>query len=598
MKHLKVRYKLNLVLLLVVLMIAGSAFSAVRGMHTISHRAEDALETEARLQYDNNIKQQVENAISMLEQYNAAYNAGECTLDEAKEQAAAMLRALRYGEDGYFWADDTQGNSIVLLGSTTEGTNRLETKDANGYQMVKDFIAKGSQPDGGYCDYMFPKEGGTVSYPKRSYTLLYEPFGWVVGTGNYTDHIDEQIADERATIDSIEAKWIGIMSGNTVIFFVLTVGVLLYIIADITKAMKRAAVFAKRLEDGNMTARCGEDMLMRRDEFGTLAKALNSLALTFDELLGDVKHNSIILAGDAESAVTKINQLNTEIESVSAATEELSAGMEETAASAQQIDTISQEIETVSKGIAERSQGGAQKAVEIHQRAEKAKQGTEADYNKARELKTQISAQLEAALEGAKVVSQIDELAQAIMGITSQTNLLALNASIEAARAGEAGRGFAVVADEIRNLAEQSKATVESIQTVTQEVTGAVHNLSEDAAQLLRFVDEDVTDSFHNFIEIADAYNDDAAYVDDLVTEFSAISQELLASIQNVSESINEVGRAANEGAIGTSEIAQRGSMIAQRSNEMMDAIREVGASSGEMRSATEKFVITAKENL
>ena len=111
-------------------------------------------------------------------------------------------------------------------------------------------------------------------------------------------------------------------------------------------------------------------------------------------------------------------------------------------------------------------------------------------------------------------------------------------------------------------------------------------------------MDEDVTDSFHNFIEIADAYNDDAAYVDDLVTEFSAISQELLASIQNVSESINEVGRAANEGAIGTSEIAQRGSMIAQRSNEMMDAIREVGASSGEMRSATEKFVITAKENL
>lgn len=595
MKNLKIRYKLNLVLLLVVLMIAGSAFGAVRGMHTISHRSEDTLEAEARLQYDNNIKQQVENAISMLEQYNAAYNAGECTLDEAKEQAAAMLRALRYGEDGYFWADDTQGNSIVMLGSTTEGTNRLETKDA---QMVKDFIAKGSQPDGGYCDYMFPKEGGTVSYPKRSYTLLYEPFGWVVGTGNYTDHIDEQIADERATIDSIEAKWISIMAGNTAIFFVLTVGALLYIIADITKAMKRAAVFAKRLEDGNMTARCGEDMLKRKDEFGTLAKALNSLALTFDELLGDVKKNSIILAADAESAVTKINQLNAEIESVSAATEELSAGMEETAASAQQIDTISQEIETVSKGIAERSQGGAQKAVEIHQRAEKAKQGTEADYNKARELKNQISAQLEAALEGAKVVSQIDELAQAIMGITSQTNLLALNASIEAARAGEAGRGFAVVADEIRNLAEQSKATVESIQTVTQEVTGAVHNLSEDAAQLLRFVDEDVTDSFHNFIEIADAYNDDAAYVDDLVTEFSAISQELLASVQNVSESINDVGRAANEGAIGTSEIAQRDSMVAQRSNEMMEAIREVGTSSGEMRSATEKFVITEKENL
>ena len=597
MKNLKIIYKLNTILILIVLMIAGSAFSAVRGMHTISGRADETLEAEVRSQYDSNIKEQVQNVISMLEQYNAMYTAGKCTLEEAKKQAADMVRGLRYGEDGYFWVDDTQGNSIVLLGSATEGTNRLEAKDANGYQMVKDFIAQGMQPGGGYCDYMFPKEGGTESYPKRSYTLLYEPFGWVVGTGNYTDFVDEQIAEERNAIDSMASKWIGIMSGNTAIFFVLTLAVLFYIINDITKAMNRAAVFAKKLEDGNMTSRCGEDMLKRKDEFGTLAKALNSLALTFDELLGKVKNNSIILAADAESAVTKINQLNTEIESVSAATEELSAGMEETAASAQQIDTISKEIETVSRGIAEKSQDGAQKADEIHQRAEKAKQGTEADYNKARDLKNQISAQLEAALEGAKVVSQIDELAQAIMGITSQTNLLALNASIEAARAGEAGRGFAVVADEIRSLAEQSKATVESIQTVTQEVTGAVHNLSEDAAQLLRFVDEDVTSSFHNFIEIADAYNDDAAYVDDLVTEFSAISQELLASVQNVSESINEVGRAANEGAIGTSEIAERGSMVAQRSNEMMGAIREVGVSSGEMRSATEKFIISETEN-
>lgn len=593
MKNLKVRHKLDVVLVLVICMIAGSAFCAIKGMNTIGKGAEATIEAEMRTQYDNQIKEQVENAISMLDQYNAAYEAGECTLEEAKEQGANMLRELRYGENGYFWADDTEGNNIVLLGSDTEGTNRMNSKDANGYELIKGIISAGKQPDGGYCDYVFPKEGGTEPLPKRSYSKLYEPFGWVVGTGNYTDFIDEQLVAEKAAIESTTTKWIASMSACTGIFFVVTVVVLIYIIIDITSAMKRASAYAGVLESGNMTKRAGDDMLKRKDEFGKLAAAMNSLSLAFDNLLGGVKKDSVALASDAQVAMERINQLNDEVESVSAATEQLSASMEQTAASAQQIDTISQEIETVSRNIAERSQDGAQKAVEIHERAEKAKGDMSAQYEKVKEIKDRISGSLETALKDAKIVSKIDELAESIMSITSQTNLLALNASIEAARAGEAGRGFAVVADEIRNLAEQSKATVENIHEVTQAVNIAVKNLSTDSEQLLQFVSVDISGSFHNFMDVTDAYSDDAAYVDELVTDFSAISEELLASIENVMQSIHEVGKAANEGAIGTSEIAERSSMIAQKSNDMIEAIRDVGESSTDLKNATAKFEIT-----
>lgn len=593
MKNLKVRHKLDVVLVLVVCMIAGSAFCAVKGMNTIGKGAEATIEEEMRTQYDTQIKEQVENAISMLEQYNAAYEAGECTLEEAKEQGADMLRELRYGENGYFWADDTQGNNVVLLGSDTEGTNRMNSKDSNGNEFIKDIIAAGQQAEGGYCDYLFPKEGGTEPLPKRSYSKLYEPFGWVVGTGNYTDFIDEELAQEQQIIKSTTAKWVASMSACTGVFFIITVVVLIYIIIDITSAMKRASAYAGVLESGNMTKRAGDDMLKRKDEFGKLAAAMNSLSLAFDNLLGDVKKDSVALAGDAQIAMERINQLNDEVESVSAATEQLSASMQETAASAQQIDTISQEIETVSRNIAERSQDGAQKAVEIHERAEKAKEDMSSQYQKVKEMKDSISGSLETALKDAKIVSKIDELAESIMSITSQTNLLALNASIEAARAGEAGRGFAVVADEIRNLAEQSKATVENIHEVTQAVNIAVKNLSSDSEQLLNFVSEDISESFHNFMDVTDKYNDDAAYVDELVTDFSAISEELLASIENVMQSIHEVGKAADEGAIGTSEIAERGSMIAQKSNDMIEAIRDVGESSMDLKNATARFEIT-----
>lgn len=595
MKNLKMSVKLSMILVLVFIMVMGSGFSAIKGMKTISSHADDALEEEVRNQYDESIRQQVDNAISMLDQYYAAYEAGECTLEEAKKQGADMLRELRYGDSGYFWADDTEGNNIVLLGSDTEGTNRMETKDGNGYEMVKDIIAVGQQPDGGYCDYVFPKEGGTENLPKRSYSRLYEPFGWVIGTGNYTDYIDEIVEGEKQTIGATRNEWIMKMEICTVVFFLLTIAVIIYLIADTTGWMKKAVGYAQKLESGDMTGRSAAGRLKRKDEFGILERALNSMAATFDEVIGAVKRHGLTLAGDVDEVMEQLGELNDDISSVSAATEELSASMEETAASAQQIETISHQIETVSKNIAVRAQDGAEKVVSIHQRAQQAKKDTESNYQNAKDMKAEISGSLIQALEEAKVVEQIEVLAQSIMGITAQTNLLALNASIEAARAGEAGKGFAVVADEIRSLAEQSKVTAENIQQVTQKVTGAVQNLADDSSRLLNFVAEDVSKSFHQFTEIADAYNQDAADVDEMVTDFSAISEELLASIEGVLQSINDVSKAANEGANGTNEIAQRASNIVEKSENVITVMNEVGDASNEMREIVQKFIITEK---
>lgn len=595
MKNLKMSVKLSMILVLVFIMVMGSGFSAIKGMKTISSHADDALEEEVRNQYDESIRQQVDNAISMLDQYYAAYEAGECTLEEAKKQGADMLRELRYGDSGYFWADDTEGNNVVLLGSDTEGTNRMGTKDGNGYEMVKDIIAVGQQPDGGYCDYVFPKEGGTENLPKRSYSRLYEPFGWVIGTGNYTDYIDEIVEGEKQTIGATRNEWIMKMEICTVVFFLLTIAVIIYLIADTTGWMKKAVGYAQKLESGDMTGRSAAGRLKRKDEFGILERALNSMAATFDEVIGAVKRHGLTLAGDVDEVMEQLGELNDDISSVSAATEELSASMEETAASAQQIETISHQIETVSKNIAVRAQDGAEKVVSIHQRAQQAKKDTESNYQNAKDMKAEISGSLIQALEEAKVVEQIEVLAQSIMGITAQTNLLALNASIEAARAGEAGKGFAVVADEIRSLAEQSKVTAENIQQVTQKVTGAVQNLADDSSRLLNFVAEDVSKSFHQFTEIADAYNQDAADVDEMVTDFSAISEELLASIEGVLQSINDVSKAANEGANGTNEIAQRASNIVEKSENVITVMNEVGDASNEMREIVQKFIITEK---
>jgi len=131
------------------------------------------------------IKSEVETAVSMLQAIFTKHQQGAMTLAKAKELGADLLRELRYGTEGYFWADTMEGVNVVLYGrKDVEGRNRLEDKDPKGTFYVKDFLAKG-KAGGGYVDYWFSKKGQTIAQPKRSYVLLFEPFGWVVGSGYY-----------------------------------------------------------------------------------------------------------------------------------------------------------------------------------------------------------------------------------------------------------------------------------------------------------------------------------------------------------------------------------------------------------------------------
>jgi methyl-accepting chemotaxis protein len=131
------------------------------------------------------IKSEVQTAASMLQAIYAKHQRGEMTLEQAKKLGADLLRDLRYGKDGYFWADTTEGVNVVLYGrKDVEGRNRLENRDSNGTYYIKEFMEKGKE-GGGYVEYLFPRRGRTHPQPKRSYVLLFKPFQWVIGSGYY-----------------------------------------------------------------------------------------------------------------------------------------------------------------------------------------------------------------------------------------------------------------------------------------------------------------------------------------------------------------------------------------------------------------------------
>jgi len=135
---------------------------------------------------DQLIKNEVETAVSMLQAIFVKHQAGEMSFKEAKKLGADLLRELRYGTEGYFWADTEEGVNVVLYGrKDVEGKNRFEAKDEHGTFYIKELLAAGKEDGGGYVEYWFTKKGKKTAEPKRSYVLHFKPFGWVIGTGYY-----------------------------------------------------------------------------------------------------------------------------------------------------------------------------------------------------------------------------------------------------------------------------------------------------------------------------------------------------------------------------------------------------------------------------
>lgn len=596
MKNLKVRTKLNLILTMVILLVVLASVVSINNMNQVKDKALETIDASSRQSYDDSIKQQVGVVISLLSEINDEYKAGTYTLDEAKKIAADEVRQMRYGDAGYFWIDQSTEQNVVLLGSDTEGTNRMETQDAEGYQMVKEIIRVAVEDGGGYTDYVFPKEGETQPSPKRSYSEYFEPFDWVVGTGNYTDYIDTAIAAQDEEFSGYAVKKVATMIAACVVMLIIVAILIAMISRDITKSLKKIKEQFDIIAGGNFARKMQEPMLKRKDDFGQLANELEKMRESVRSLLAQVKIEAANIDTVVESIDSHVFNLNGEIEDVSATTEQLAASTQETAASAEQINGMTQQIEEAAREIAIRAQDGATEAEEIHQRATQTKDETVANRMKVKQMLSEIRQGLEKALEDAKVVEQIGVLADSILAITGQTNLLALNASIEAARAGEAGKGFAVVAEEIRVLAEQSKDAVANIQAVTENVNHAVRNLTSDSNRLLDFVDTDIVESFNNFEKMADDYNLDAAKINDLVSDFSATSEELVASITNITQAIDGISSASNDSAAGTTNIAQKTVSIASGSAEVMKGAKDAESSAEELRKNVNNFII--EENL
>lgn len=384
------------------------------------------------------------------------------------------------------------------------------------------------------------------------------------------------------------------ITGLIIGFIIMLFSIILGIISShfIVKPIKIISNHIKQIASGDFSIDVPASITKRKDEIGTLAISTDTMQLSIKNMIKGVLIEAKSVADLAEIEEKNMSGLSDKVTEVSAVTEELSAGLEETAASVEEMTATEAEIETAINSIAQKASEGLSKANEISQRALTLKENAIVSQKTANEIYIDAETSLKNAIDQSKAVDQINILSDAILQIATQTNLLALNASIEAARAGEAGKGFAVVAEEIRKLAENSTDTVNEIQKVTQIVLESVQNLSDSSLKILHFINTQVMTDYNTLVQTGEQYNNDAVVVNDMVTELSAISEEMAASMENITKAINEIAMSSNEGAQGTQQIAGKSGNIAIDAKEVLDCSRKINDSTENLVNMTLKFKI------
>ncbi len=466
--------------------------------------------------YDMKIKEQVEIVIGMIDTINKKTEIGKLTVDEAKKQSADLVRELKFGEEGYFWIDTVEGENIVLLGSKTEGTNRLNSQDVKGKYLVKEIIENGKKENGGYTEYWFPKSGEIEASLKRGYSKLYEPFNWVIGTGNYIDEIDKIIAEKEAIIKKDLVKSIAI----NIILLIASLIVAIVLSSFVSKKIIKPLIIIK-------------DFATRLASYATVEE-LAAKTVTVNEAV------NIIAEGVQESGAT---------------TEEISASIEE--------------VDSSINILSSRAMEGSNNASESKGRASKVRDNSKKVKQVAGELYIQKEANMKKVIDESSVIDNIRVMADTISSISDQTNLLALNAAIEAARAGEQGRGFAVVAEEVRKLAEQSSGAVVEIQKTIETVKQIFNKSIETGNDILKFIDVDIMKTYDEYEETGNQYHFDSDFVSNMSEEIAAMSQEITATVGQVSEAIQNMAESSQES-------SEKAETIKESMDETTKAIEQV----------------------
>ncbi|UVL86711.1 methyl-accepting chemotaxis protein [Pseudomonas sp. B21-028] len=526
-RNMPVTRRLWIVLLLAMTMLLAISLFLLRQIYIEQHDAKAG-----------KTRQVVEATMSVLRHFHDLEKNGMLSREDAQKQALAVVRAMRYDGDNYLWVNNLEVKMLMHPDIKLEGQDLSDFKDPDGRTPFIDMVAIAKSQGGGLVRYRWLKPGSSEPVEKVSYVELFQPWGWVLGSGTYFD-------DVQAAFRVQLWKAAGVFLTISLILSILLILISRSITGPLNETVRAMADIASG--EGDLTRQLDA---RGHDELSALAGHFNA----FTEKLRHVVGQSLQAAKALDEASAALNGIASE-------------GQGYSEQQTQQMDLVVTAVNEVTYAVQGVATNAEQAASEVRDADERARQGQNSIGNCARQV-GHLSGTIQQAVEVIRTLAQestrIGSVIEVIRAIAEQTNLLALNAAIEAARAGDQGRGFAVVADEVRMLAQRTQQS-------TTEIQDMIETLQRNSEAAVAVIDESSQGS-QLTLEQANLASISLDQISQSLRNLTSLNASIASATLQQSHAVEDI----NQNVTQAAGLAQDNTQACERTNAASQNLRQL----------------------